>query len=87
MTLYLSGTLAYGLFLLFSKFSDRECSKTDPVSWLVIAIASSFWIVVLPISLIELLGKSQAKSKQSEPIKTQATTDKSSYLEAPVSIS
>lgn len=61
MTFYLSGAGAYGAFLLFSKLRDRECSKTDLTSWLVIAIASSFWILVIPISLIELRAKRKSK--------------------------
>jgi len=87
MTFYLSGTVAYCLFLLLAKFSDRECSKTDPISWLVIAIASSFWIVVIPISLLEIMGKSKAKSKPIESIKAPTSVDNTSYIETTVSIS
>ena len=86
MILYLSGTVAYCLFLLTSKFSDKECSKTDPISWLVIAIASSFWIVVLPISLIELINKSKAKLK-SKKTPEKMPVDDPGYLETPVSVS
>lgn len=63
MTLYLSGAGAYCAFLLFSKFSDQECSKTDPASWLVVAIASTFWIIVIPISLMEIRTKTKAKEE------------------------
>ncbi len=63
MTLYLSGAGAYCAFLLLSKFSDRECSKTDPASWLVVAIASALWIIVVPISLIEIRTKTKAKAQ------------------------
>ena len=63
MTLYLSGAGAYCAFLLLSKFSDKECSKTDPTSWLVLAIASALWIIVIPISLIEIKIKAQAKAQ------------------------
>ena len=63
MTLYLSGAGAYCAFLLLSKFSDRECSKTDPASWLVVAIASTLWIIVIPISLIEIRTKAKAKEQ------------------------
>ena len=79
MTLYLSGTVAYGIFLLLNKFSDRECSKTDPISWLVIAIASTFWIIVVPISLLEIRNKSKAKSN-SDRGETQASVEAASYL-------
>lgn len=63
MTLYLFGSGAYFAFLLFSKFSDRDCSKTNLASWIVIVIASVFWIVVIPISLIELRSKARAKMR------------------------
>ena len=62
MTFYLSGAGAYCAFLLFNKFSDKECSKTEPASWLVVAIASALWIIVIPISLIEIQTK--AKDRQ-----------------------
>lgn len=51
MTLYLFGAGAYCTLILLSKFSDQECSKTDPASWLAIAIASALWFIVIPISL------------------------------------
>ena len=58
MTFYLSGAGAYCLFLLFSKFSDKECSKTDLTSWLAIAIASSFWLIVIPLLFDRIKSKS-----------------------------
>ena len=63
MTFYLSGAGIYGVFLLLVKFSDKECSKTDPASWLVLAIASALWIVVAPISLIEISTKLKQKDR------------------------
>ena len=63
MTFYLSGAGAYCAFLLFKKFSDRECSKTDPASWLVIAIASTFWIAVIPLSVLEIRAKAKRQSQ------------------------
>lgn len=63
MTFYLSGAGAYCFFLLYKMFSDRECSKTDRASWIVIAIASLFWVVVIPVSILELRAKAQAKAQ------------------------
>ncbi len=63
MTFYLSGAGAYCFFLLYRMFSDRECSKTDRASWIVIAIASLFWIVVIPISILEIRAKAKAKAQ------------------------
>ena len=87
MTFYLSGTVAYGLFLLLCKFSDRECSKTDLVSWLVIAIASTFWIVVIPISLLEVRSKSKARSRLANQKGIEGSSEATSYLETTISIS
>lgn len=61
MTLYLFGAGAYFAFLLFSQFRDQECSKTDFKSWLVVTLASALWLLAIPISLIEIRFKAQAK--------------------------
>jgi hypothetical protein len=66
MTLYLFSASAYFIFMLFSKFSDQECSKTYFVSWLVIIFASALWIVTIPISLIEIRSKALAKVRIEE---------------------
>lgn len=71
MTLYLSGAGAYCAFLLFSQFSDQECSKTDPASWLVIAIASILWVIVIPVSLIEIRSKAKSKEQLEEMTKSR----------------
>ena len=63
MTFYLSGVGTYCAFLLFKKFSDRECCKTDLAFWLVIAIASAFWIAVIPLSVIEMRTKAKRQSQ------------------------
>ena len=54
MTFYLSGAGAYCVFLLFKMFSDRECSKTDSASWMLILLASLFWVIVIPISIVNI---------------------------------
>lgn len=71
MTFYLLAAGTYCTFLLFSKFKDRECSKTELKSWVVIAIASTLWIVVIPICLIEL--KTKANAKQDSKSKSAIT--------------
>ena len=63
MTFYFSGAAAYSIFLISKMFQDRECSKTDPLSWLIIATASLLWILVIPISLLEIKAKAQAKAE------------------------
>ena len=63
MTFYLSGAGIYCTFLLLSKFNDKECSKTEVASWLVLAIASALWIVVVPISLMEISNKFKQKDR------------------------
>ena len=61
LKLYLVVAGAYFAFLLYGKFSDKECSKTNFASWLVIILASALWILVIPISLIEISFKAYAK--------------------------
>ena len=80
MTFYLSGAGTYCAFLLFKKFSDRECSKTDLASWLVIAIASAFWVAVIPLSVLEIRAKAKRQS-QLDDILNSSTSDCRSTLE------
>ena len=80
MTFYLSGAGAYCLYLLLSKFSDRECSKTDPRSWLILTIASALWMVVVPISLIELTIKAKTKHRPIKP-DSKAVEENSLHIE------
>ena len=63
MTFYLSGVGAYFVFLIFRMFSDQECSQTDRTSWIVIVIASLFWVIVIPLSIIELRSKAKVKAQ------------------------
>ena len=65
MTFYLSGAGTYCVFLVYRMFQDSQCSKTDSTSWLVIAIASLFWILVIPLSLLELRAKAKDKNTYS----------------------
>ena len=75
MIFYLSGAVTYCAFLLFNKFTDQECSKTDPISWLVVVIASTFWMLVIPISIMELRIKARKKNTgKTRDFKTIETT-------------
>ncbi|WP_319420678.1 hypothetical protein [Pleurocapsa sp. FMAR1] len=65
MTLYLSGAVAYCIFLIYKMFSERECSKTEGISWIVITIASLLWVIVIPISIIEIQSKTKVKAQSS----------------------
>jgi hypothetical protein len=42
--------------------SDQETPKTDPTSWVVLAIASILWPVSFPLSCVELLTSSESDS-------------------------
>ena len=61
MTFYLFSSGAYFAYLLFNKFSDPD-SKTNLAFWLVMVVASAFWILVIPISLIEIKFKTYVMS-------------------------
>lgn len=78
MTFYFSGITTYCLFLIYRMFQDKECSKTDLTSWLVITVASLFWIVVIPISILEVCGK--VKKTASAKIESQSQDDPSSIF-------
>ncbi len=63
MTLYLSGAVAYCIFIIYKMFSERECSKIEGISWIVITIAFLFWVIVIPISIIEIQSKTKVKAQ------------------------
>ena len=62
MIFYLSGAGLYGAFLLFNLLGDRECPNSDATSWIAIVIASSLWVVTVPLSLLELSSKAKKRS-------------------------
>jgi uncharacterized membrane protein len=61
ITIYLFVAGLYCLFLLFNTFQDQKNSKTTPLSLLIIFVASTFWMVTIPISLLEIITKSKVK--------------------------
>lgn len=61
MTFYLIGTITYCAFLTYMMLQDQECSNTDLGSWLVIAIASLLWMIVIPISILEIFNKDKVQ--------------------------
>jgi hypothetical protein len=70
MTFYFCSAASYSVFLIYRMFQDQECSKTDFFSWLIIAIASLLWIVVIPISILELQAKAKAKTTSRATLQT-----------------
>ncbi len=63
MIIYLTGASAYCAFLIFNLFNDKECSNTDSTSWIAVTLASAFWIIVIPISLMEIRRKLQDRGE------------------------
>jgi RsiW-degrading membrane proteinase PrsW (M82 family) len=61
MTFYLFGAAVYCAFLLLLIFKNQQNLKTAPISWLIIFIASTFWVFVIPISLLEMVIKGKSK--------------------------
>jgi RsiW-degrading membrane proteinase PrsW (M82 family) len=59
MTFYLFGAGVYCIFFLFHRFKYQKGLKKNPISWLIIFMASSFWLIVIPISLLEILTNSK----------------------------
>ncbi len=82
MTLYLFSAGAYFTFLLFSQFRNNESSTMDSTSWLVIILASALWILVIPISLIEIRSKAQTKVRLKETEKARDLKLNSQQIES-----
>jgi hypothetical protein len=61
LKIYLFVAGLYCLWLLFNTLKDQKNSKTTPLSWLIIFVASTLWTVTIPISLLEIIIKSKAK--------------------------
>jgi hypothetical protein len=57
LVLYFSTAVWILLILLHAFFTDRAIAKTDWISWTVMLLTAAFWIIVLPISLLEQLIK------------------------------
>jgi uncharacterized membrane protein len=61
ITIYLFVAGLYCLFLLFNTFKYQKNLNKVPISWLIIFVASTFWMVTIPTSLLEIITKSKAK--------------------------
>lgn len=57
MTVYFSGAAVLFSIYMAAFLRDTTTSKGDVASWIVIAIATLFWPITLPISLKELTPK------------------------------
>ena len=63
MAFYLIGAGAYCAVLISMMIKDQKCSNFDLGSWIVIAIASLLWIIVIPVSILEKFGKDKAEQE------------------------
>lgn len=61
MTFYLIGAGTYCAFLTYMMLQDQECSSFDFGSWLVIAIATLLWMIVIPVSILEIFRKNKVQ--------------------------
>lgn len=52
---YLAVGACLFLFYLVAFLRDRETPKTHLMSWIVLFVASIFWIVILPVSIYRKL--------------------------------
>ncbi|WP_416671630.1 hypothetical protein [Egbenema bharatensis] len=58
LMIYVANALIVALIMMTSFLSDRTTSKKHTLSWVVVAIASLFWFIAIPLSFIEILRKS-----------------------------
>ncbi|NEP15329.1 MAG: hypothetical protein F6J97_00250 [Leptolyngbya sp. SIO4C1] len=61
MNLYFLPAIWVAAILSCIHLSDCTASRGDRYAWVVIAIASILWPIVLPISAVELVRKSARK--------------------------
>jgi hypothetical protein len=62
VSVYLSIALIVFLILLVLFVSDRQTPLTDRTSWMVLLLATIFWPISVPISLLELTSRKPASS-------------------------
>lgn len=62
LAVYLTVALFVFLVLLSAFLLDRSTPKTHRLSWLVVVLGSAFWLVVIPLSFVEVVRK-LAKAK------------------------
>jgi hypothetical protein len=58
LLIYSLNVLVVAFVLLWSFFSDHSTPKDHTLSWVIIAIASIFWFIAVPVSMLETLRKS-----------------------------
>ncbi|WP_036485678.1 hypothetical protein [Myxosarcina sp. GI1] len=63
LPLYLFGACSYFSFLLVLIVEDKESSLKDPIHLTVALLASIFWFIVIPRSLLELKAKADKKAE------------------------
>lgn len=57
MTFYLFGAGAYCTFLVLLMLKEQQNLQAASKEWIVIVIASALWVIVVPISLLEIITK------------------------------
>lgn len=75
LSIYLFIACSYFSFLILLIVRDRESSLKDSIHLKVAIIASIFWPVVIPVSLLELKLKSKVKPDANNAKKLSKHTD------------
>lgn len=57
VSVYLLNVLVVALVLVSALLADRTTSKFDRTSWIVVALASIFWFVAIPLSFAEVVRR------------------------------
>jgi hypothetical protein len=58
LLIYSLNVLVVALVLLWAFLSDHSTPKNHKLSWVVLAIASVFWFITVPVSMLETLRRS-----------------------------
>ena len=48
--IYVSGAIAYAIFLAIYFMKDKDTSKTDVASWKIFFLACLIWPIAIPVS-------------------------------------
>ena len=59
--MYISGTIAYAIFLAINFIKDKDTPKTDVNSWKILLLACLIWPIAIPISYYEIRKKKVEK--------------------------
>ena len=81
MTFYLYVAAIYFAWLIYQMLMDRNCSNWDLGCWITIAIATLLWVIVIPVSILEIFSKDKVRWQTTELLPESEDTRSSVHFE------